>query len=576
MLLALVLASCSVPKARVDLILTNGRFYTVDARLPDAQAVAVNDGRIVAVGTSREILLRYEGTTTLDLHDAFVLPGLIDGHAHMVGLGMSFATVNLTSARTVTDVVRLVKQAALRTVPDGWIRGSGWNQKMFQGVKAAPASVLDQAVPGHYVFLVSNDGQAVWVNAKVMQLAGITASTTSPGGGLILKSRDGNPSGIFVGSAINLVASKIPPPSESEMENAIVLASDTCARYGITEVQDAGIDPGMLDAYRVLARDRKLKIRIYAMYNGNDTTLPVILKKGPVDMDHGHFIMRSVRVDMDGPLDNRSAALVSAYSDDPGNYGATYLGEKDLENLTVASLASGFQVCTEAHGDRGIDVVLDSYAKAIKSAGISDPRLRVEGVDVILPGDIPRFHALGIIPSMQPAQCVSNMYWVESRVGSRRIKNTYAWQTLLKTGSILIGGSDFPDNSPDPRIGLFSAVTRQDIDGIPQSFEEAEKYFRLTPDAFVDSSDFNGGFFPQQRLTVAQAIRAFTVWPAYGAFQDREKGTISVGKYADFTIFEKSFLKGTSGTILNDKILGTIVGGKFVYVDTTAVQWRTR
>ncbi|MCL5266975.1 MAG: amidohydrolase [Bacteroidetes bacterium] len=575
-ILAFSLASCSLPKTKVDLLLTNGHFYTMDPRIPDAEAVAVSGGKIVAVGMSRWITSRYEGKKTLDLRNAFVLPGLIDGHAHMVGLGMSFTTVNLTSARTVDDVVKLVQSAASKIVPGGWIRGTGWNERLLRQINSSPAAVLDKAVPGFYVFLVSSGGQAVWVNTKVMELAGVTASTISPAGGLIIRGKNREPSGIFVGAAINLVASQIPPPSELELQNAITLAADTCARYGITEVQDAGIDTGVLHAYQGLASKGGLKIRIYAMYNGNDTTLPAILKQGPILGEKGYFTMRAVRVDMDGPLSNRSAALVSAYSDDPGNYGETYLGEKDLENLTVASLASGFQVCTEAHGDRGIDVVLDAYQKALKAAGISDPRLRVEGVDVLLPGDIRRFKELGIIPSMQPVQCVSNMYWVESRVGRSRVRRTYAWQSLLKTGSIIVGGSDFPDDSPDPRMGIYTAVTRQDIDGVPQTFGEAEKYFSLTPDAAEDSSDFNGGFVPEQRMTINEAIKSFTIWPAYGAFQEKEKGTISVGKYADFTIFEKDFVDGPVDKIPYDTILGTIVGGKFVYVDTSAANWRIR
>ncbi len=575
-ILAFSLASCSLPKTKVNLLLTNAHFYTMDPRIPDAGAVAVDGGRIVAVGMNRWITSRYEGKRTLDLHNAFVLPGLIDGHAHMVGLGMSFTTVNLTSAKTANDVVKLVQSAASRTVPGGWIRGTGWSERLLRQINSSPAAVLDKAVPGFYVFLVSSGGQAVWVNTKVMELAGVTTSTISPAGGLIIRGKNREPSGIFVGAAINLVASQIPPPSELELQNAIALAADTCARYGITEVQDAGIDAGVLHAYQELASKGGLRIRIYAMYNGNDTTLPAILKKGPILGENGYFTMRAVRVDMDGPLSNRSAALVSAYSDDPGNYGETYLGEKDLENLTVASVASGFQVCTEAHGDRGIDVVLDAYKEALKAAETSDPRLRVEGVDVLLPGDIHRFRALGIIPSMQPVQCVSNMYWIESRVGRRRIRTTYAWQSLLKTGSIVVGGSDFPDDSPDPRMGIYAAVTRQDIDGVPQNFAEAEKYFVLTPDAAADSSDYNGGFFPQQRMRIDQAIKSLTVWPAYGAFQESEKGSITVGKFADFTIFEKNLLTAHADEIPYDTILGTIVGGKFVYVDTTAARWRTQ
>ncbi len=561
----IIFASCSVPKMKVDLILTNGDFYTLDSRMPYAQAVAVNDGRIVAVGTSNEIASRFEGKATVDLHDAFVLPGLTDGHGHMSDLGFSLTTLDLRETKSPEDIAKLVQAGAAKAVVDGWIRGRGWNQEKWQNNNFPTHVVLDKVAPDNYVFLVRVDGHAVWVNRKVMDLAGITRATRDPSGGKIIRDRSGDPTGVFLDAAIDLVTSKIPPPTDSEIANAILLAADTCARYGLTEVHDARIDAQTLKVYKKLADEGKLRIRIYAMYLGTDSTLPAILKDGPLINYEEFFTMRSVKVYMDGALGSRGAALVQSYTDDAGNYGLTEMSEKDLENLTIASLSNGFQVCTHAIGDRANDIVLNAYENALKVAGVDDPRLRIEHAQVLIKVDIPRFKKLGVIPSMQPTHCTSDMYWAETRLGPERIKYSYVWRSLLEDGNIIIGGSDFPVESPDPRLGIHAAITRQDLNGLPRNFKDAEKYFKLTPDAVKDSSDFHGGFFPEEKMSLEEAMKAFTIWPAYGAFQENDKGTISVGKYADFTIFKKDFRKILPQEIPDDEILGTIVAGKIVY-----------
>ena len=572
--LALLLASCSNQKVKVDLVLTNGDFQTMNPNFPRAEAVAVEGGKIVGVGTTGGVRSHYDGKVTIDLKGAYVLPGLIDGHAHMLELGMSLQTVDLSATHSPQEVARLVEEAAARARLGGWLRGSGWDARYWPVKISTVTGMLDKAAPDNFVFLVGADGESVWVNGKVLDLAGITRATKSPAGGLIVKDAKGNPTGILEGSAIGLVTPHIPPPSEYEIEDAILLASDTCARYGITEVQDAGIDGLTLKAYKTLADQGKLRIRIYAMYDGNDSTLPGILKAGRIVDRNGYFTLRSVRVDMDGSLGTRQAALVREYSDAPGQFGSTQLGEKDLENLTIASLSSGFQVCTEAHGDRANDIALNAYQKALEAAAVRDPRLRIEGVDVLLSSDISRFKTLGVVPSMQPAKFASDMPWIESRLGPDRIRNTYAWRSLLDAGNTIIGGSDFPEENPDPRIGIYAAITRRDLNGLPQTFAEAAKYFQLTPDAARDSLEFNGGFFPQQRMTLADALNAFTVWPAYGAFQENEKGKIAVGFYADFTFLQKDLNKLPPGEIPYDAILGTIVGGRLVYISPLAADWR--
>jgi predicted amidohydrolase YtcJ len=568
-----ILASCSPRKVKVDLVLMGGDVCTLDSIMPAAEAIAVKDGRIVGVGTNSEIASHFEPSNVVDLDGAFVLPGLIDGHGHVAELGFSLMTLDLRRAVSPQVVANMVQVTAEKAGRGIWIRGRGWDQEKWRTKVFPNHELLDKAAPDDYVFLVRKDGHAAWVNKRVMEFVGITRDTKDPPGGKIIRDKSGDPTGLFLDAAIELITSKMPQPSEKEIESAILLAADTCARYGLTEVHDAGVDLRTLEAYRKLANEGKLKIRFYLMYLGMDSTLPGILKEGPLINYKQFLTMRSIKVYMDGALGSRGAALVKSYTDDPGNYGITEMSEKDLENLTIASLANGFQVCTHAIGDRANHVVLNAYDSAMAFAGVKNPRLRIEHAQVLLKEDIPRFRKLEVIPSMQPTHCTSDMYWAEARLGPERIRYAYAWRSLLSDGNIIIGGSDFPVESPDPRLGIYAAITRQDLEGIPQNYEDAQKYFILTPDAAKDSADFDGGFFPQQRMTLEEAIRAFTIWPAYGAFQENEKGTISVGKYADFTIFRNDFRKISPREIPDDEILGTIVGGKLVYVNPT---WYTK
>lgn len=574
--LSFFIISCSQPKMKADLIIINGTFLTLDERMPNAQAIAVSEGKIVGVGTNNEILSRFYSDKTIDVKNAFIVPGLVDGHGHVVELGVSLITLNLLGAKSPNAVAAAVREQALTAEPGTWIKGRGWDQNLWSDKSFPDHTILDQAAPNNFVFLVRVDGHAVWVNKKVMDIAGINRQTKSPVGGQIVRDKNGNPTGIFIDAAINLVASAIPPPSDTEVESAILRAIDTCARYGLTEVHDAGINQQTLNIYKKLAEEGKLKIRIYAMYNGSDSALPEILKAGPIVGYKDYFTLRSVKVYMDGALGSRGAALVQSYSDDPHNYGLTEMSEEDLQNLTIASLVNGFQVCTHAIGDRANHIVLNAYQKAMEASGIHNARLRVEHAQVLLKEDIQRFSQLGVIPSMQPIHCTSDMYWAESRLGPERIKYAYAWRSLLNSGNIIIGGSDFPVESPDPRLGIYAAVTRKDLNGIPRNFNDALKFFQLTPDAIKDSSYFNDGFFSDQKMTMDEAIKAFTIWPCYGAFQEKEKGTISVGKFADLTIFRKDFRKLPLIEIHSDDILATFVAGKMVYVNPLLNEWRMR
>ncbi len=370
-----IFASCSAPKMKVDLVLINGEFCTFDLQIPDAQAVAVNDGRIVAVGTSGEVASRFEGKATVDLNGAFVMPGLTDGHGHISDLGFSLTTLDLRGAKSPGEVGKILNAIVSTAAAEGgtWIRGRGWNQDKWPKKAFPTHDIIDKVPANVYVLFVRADGHAIWVNENVMDLAGITRATKNPEGGRIVRDKKGEPTGVFLDAAIDLIASKIPPPTDPEIEHAVLLAADTCARYGLTEVQDAGVDAQTLRVYQKLADEGKLRIRIYAEYLGTDSTLPAVLKKGPMIYDEGLLTMRSIIVYMDGALGAGSAALVQPYTDDPGNYGLTEMSEKDLENLTIASISNGFQVCTHAMGDRANDIVLNAYDSAMKIADVKDP-----------------------------------------------------------------------------------------------------------------------------------------------------------------------------------------------------------
>jgi predicted amidohydrolase YtcJ len=416
--------------------------------------------------------------------------------------------------------------------------------------------------PDNPVYLIRVDGHAVWINKKAMEVSQINKSTQDPAGGKILRDDRGNPTGVFVDNAVQLVQSHLPQMSDEESLEAMHLASQECVRYGLTTVQDMGVDSIEVGLYKRLIQTGQLPLRIYAAIGGVGELWSEFLKNGPlIGYGDNHLTIRALKLYIDGALGSRGAALIEPYTDDPGNRGLTVSSEDLIKSATVDALKHGFQVCTHAIGDRGNNIALRMYIAALQEVPVRDSRLRIEHAQVLDSTDIPKFKEYGIIPSMQPTHCTSDMYWAEARLGPQRIRYAYAWRSLLKTGVIIPGGSDFPVENPNPIWGIYAAVTRKDKQGRPRDAEDGHKFFEV----MSDPSAFDNGWYPAQRMTREEAIRSFTNWGAWAAFEERVKGSLQQGMLADFVVLSSDLATVPDEDILKVKVLRTYVGGKEVF-----------
>jgi len=530
---------------RADLIVTARRIYTVDPDRPLVAALAVRGGRIVFAGSEREAMaLRGPATRMLALGDATVIPGIIDAHAHLLGLGTFLRSVDLVGTPSEGEVVARVAARA-RTAPAGeWIRGRGWDQNRWPGGRFPTDSALSAAVPDHPVVLTRVDGHAVLVNRRALEAAGITAATPDPPGGRILRNPDGSPSGVLVDEARSLVDRVVPPPSREETRAAVLAAVAEVNRWGVVGIHDAGVEAPTIGLYEELARGGRLTLRDYVMVAGDSgATLERYLREGPRSaLDDGHLWIRAIKLYADGALGSRGAALLEDYSDEPGNRGLVITSGDSIERIAVAALRAGFQVCVHAIGDRANRWVLDAYQAALDSVPTADHRFRIEHAQVLSPPDIPRFAALGVVPSMQTSHQTSDMGWAGRRLGPARLAGAYAWRSLLATGVVIPNGTDFPVEAVNPMIRFHAAITRQDADGQPP-----------------------GGWFPDQRMTRDEALKSLTIWPAWAAFMEHVAGSLTPGKYADFTVLDQDIMTVAPERILATQVLMTVLGGETVY-----------
>jgi len=529
---------------QATLLLTNGKIYTLDPGNRIVQAVAIRNNRIVVTGSSEDLLKNVHADSVIDLRGKTVVPGLIDGHAHMNGLGNLIHSINLFDVPSPEDAVRSVRDRIAQSKKGEWIIGRGWDQNLWSVKEFPTAAMLDDVSPDNPVVLIRVDGHAIWVNSAAMRIGNVTRETKDPEKGKIVRDSKGNPTGIFVeDQARDLIESHMPPLSEIELEQNILTAADECLKVGITEVCDMAIDSDLVTAYIHLADEHRLPIRIYASILGPSATWESWKRRSPlIGYANGMLTIRGMKMYADGALGSRGAALVNEYSDDPGNRGTTTTTEDEMDREVRAALTHGYQPMIHAIGDRANSMVLDAYQKVLASIPPGDYRPRIEHAQVLLPGDIARFHQLGVLPSMQPVHATSDMYWAEARLGPSRILGAYAWQSLLRTGSKIIAGSDFPNDAMNPLWGFYAAITRSDRDGYPAD-----------------------GWYRDQCMTRDQALRCYTEWAAYGAFQEGEKGTIERGKLADLTVLTKDIMEIPPPEILSTEISMTIVDGKIVY-----------
>jgi predicted amidohydrolase YtcJ len=548
MTLPLIAISCGRPSP-ADLVLQGGKVVTVDENFSIHEAAAVRGDKIVFVGSNKEVE-KYilPSTNVIDCSGKLVLPGLIDAHAHIHSLGEELTYLNVTGTTSYQEIIDRVAARVQTREPGEWIIGGRWDQNDWED-KSFPVHIpLSEVSSDNPVYLNRIDGNAAFANQKALEIAGITKDTPDPVGGVIIRDENGEPTGVLVNRAMNLVSDHIPADSDEQFKQKFLKAVRSCLSVGLTGVHEAGIGPKHISLYKNLIDRNQLNMRVYAML-GEEEDLPLDMdlvdyfKKHRIE-EYGHHLLsvRSIKLFFDGALGSRGAAFFEPYEDDPENTGLLRITPEYIYEISKAALEEDMGVNTHCIGIRGNRLCLEAYEKALQENPKPDHRFRIEHAQIIELQDVEKFASLGIIPSMQPTHCTSDMYFVDDRLGQERAKGAYAWRWFLDAGLVIPCGSDFPVESNNPLLGIYAALTRQDVSGWPE-----------------------GGWYPEQRMTIEEAIKGFTIWAAYGAFQEDVLGSIEVGKYGDFTVLDKDILEIDPKEILNTKVEYTIMGGQIRY-----------
>ena len=544
------LAPVIVRAQSADLVLIDGRIYTVDNARPVVSALAVRDGRVLFVGSDAEArALVRASTRVIDLHGAAVYPGFTDAHAHLLGLGVMLRRVNLAGATSYDAVISRVQGWAKNVKPGEWILGRGWDQNRWPVKEFPTHDALSRAFPNNPVVLARIDGHALLANARAMQLARVTTSTADPAGGRVIRDAAGAPAGVFVDNAQSLITRAIPAATRADTRAAILAAITEANRWGLTGVHDPGENAETISIFEELAKAGNYSLRNYVMISDpGDPNSPAAqrnpyIRRGPQSaLYDAHLWIRAIKLYADGALGSRGAALLAPYSDEPTNSGLLVSQPEHIEAWAEAGLRRGFQINVHAIGDRGNRIVLDAFQTALRKYPKADHRFRIEHAQVISAQDIPRFAWLGVIPSMQATHQTSDMRWAESRVGPERIRGAYAWRSLLKTGVVIPNGTDFPVEEVNPLLTFHAAVTRQDPTNWP-----------------------TGGWYPEQKMTREEALQSMTIWPAYAGFQEKILGSLTPGKYADFVVFDRDIMRVPDTEILGARVISTWIAGRAVY-----------
>jgi predicted amidohydrolase YtcJ len=540
--------SCGRP-APADLVLHRGKVVTVDEEFSIHEAVAVRGNKIVFVGSNQDVeKYMLPSTTVIDLEGQLVLPGLIDAHAHLHSLGEELTSLNVTGSTSYQEIIDSVAIRVQSTEPGEWIVGGRWDQNDWEEKSFPVHDPLSDVSPENPVYLTRIDGNAAFANQKALELAGITKDTPDPVGGFIIRKETGEPTGVLINRAMNLVSDYIPADSDEQIKQKFLKAVRSCLSVGLTSVHEAGIGPQHINLYKNLIDNDQLNMRVYAMLGEEkdlplDTDLAAFFKKHRIKEYGRHMLsVQSIKLYFDGALGSRGAAFFQPYEDDPENTGLLRITPEYITAISQAALEAGMGVNTHCIGIRGNRLCLQAYEKALQKNPKPDHRFRIEHAQIIEPQDVEKFVSLGIIPAMQPTHCTSDMYFVEDRIGTGRAKGAYAWRWFIDAGLVIPCGSDFPVESNNPLLGIYAALTRQDRNGWPEN-----------------------GWFPEQRMTIEEAIKGFTIWAAYSAFQEDVLGSIEAGKYADFTVLDKDILEISPKEILTTKTVYTIVAGKIRY-----------
>jgi predicted amidohydrolase YtcJ len=557
--LSLIIAACYAQPA--ELVLRNGKIVTLEAAQPEAQALAIRGGRIVAVGANRQMdALTGFGTQTIDLHGALAIPGFIEGHGHFTGLGASKMVLNLRDARNWDDIVAMVAAAAREAKPGAWILGRGWHQAKWDhvpnpNVQGFPVhDSLSRASPHNPVLLEHASGHAAFANAEALKLAGIDANTPDPPGGAILHKANGQPTGALQETAQRLAshaldlsdAQRSPAERATRARREIELAARECVSKGVTTFEDAGSPLATVDLLKTMAEEGKLDLRMWVMLRAPNAQVAPKLAQYRIEgaADH-HLTVRAIKRQIDGALGSRGAWLLEPYSDlPPGAPNAAGLNTEDpadIRRTAELAIANGFQLCVHAIGDRANREVLNLYEAVFREhADKKNLRWRIEHAQHLNPADIPRFAALGVIASMQAIHCTSDAPYVIPRLGPKRAEEgAYVWRKLLDSGAVVTNGTDTPVEDVNPVASYYASVTRKQKDG--------------------------STFFPKQRMTRLEGLRAYTISNAYAAFEEDLKGTLKPGKLGDVTVLSQDILTVPEERIPDTAVLYTIVGGKIVY-----------
>jgi predicted amidohydrolase YtcJ len=552
--------SAVAPQRRVSLVLTNGKIFTADGNGTIAEAVAIDQERIVAVGTNAVIARAYTGARTIDLRGRLVTPGFNDAHIHFIGGGLSLLRVELVGARTLEEAKSRIAAKVRELPPGAWILGRGWDHTLWGGQWPTKAD-LDAVAPNNPVFVQRVDGHVSWTNTLALKAAGVTRETRAPEGGEILHDADGQPTGILKETAAGLVARVVPQPSRAERMQAAERALAEARRYGITSIQDnSGYES--IELYRELLQAGRLTVRVAEWQNFEDTVERLKQQRAEFasfKIDPLRIRLTALKGYVDGTLGSRTAAMLAPFADDPHNSGIPRRPPEELTRMIVERDAAGFQIALHAIGDRANRMALDGFTAArqtqlgergliitgtpsAESIRKLAPRHRIEHSQVVAPTDFARFRDLGVIASMQPSHAISDKRWAQDRLGEYRVQGAYAWHMMRSHGVHVPFGTDWPVEPVNPYLGLYAAVTRRSTEGDPA-----------------------GGWWPQERLSIADAIRCYTAESAYASFEEKEKGQLVPGMLADLVVHSRDLLTIKPEEILQTEAAITIFGGRVVY-----------
>lgn len=550
--LLLMLLSCNENTDSAQLVIYNGNIYTVNENQPKVEAVAVDNGRISFIGSSIEAQkLIGDSTEVYDLQGKTMTPGFIEGHAHLMSIGSNILNLDLDGTQSYDEIVQMVEARVKNAAKGEWILGRGWHQDKWV---SQPENMIDgfpthhklsQVSPDNPVLLRHKSGHAALANARALELAGIDRSTQDPDGGAIFKDVGGQPTGLLNETAQRLVGGKVPDNSEERNSQILDLAIKECLENGITSFHDAGADSTEINLYKKYAQQGKLGVRLYVMLNGaNRNLLEAYYRNGPeIGLGNDFLTIRAIKLYADGALGSRGALLLKEYSDAPGVFGHRIQPLDNLDQVAAEGIQYGFQVCTHCIGDRANKEVLDIYEKVYAIYPDGEPRFRIEHSQHIDGADIARFGKLGVIPSMQAIHMSSDRPWAIDRLGKKRIEEgAYVWKSLSEAGAVVMNGTDAPVEPVSAIACFYASVSRQTLKGTP-----------------------DGGYEPDQKMSRLEALKSYTINNAYGAFEESSKGTIEIGKLADFTVFSENIMEIPVNKILDTQVDATFVDGKLVF-----------